>query len=167
MEEAIEKQLRERENEEKDRQNRKNNIIVFGLPESKATENEQRKDEDIKRIVGLSKTICQVNITEETISRTIRLGKLNEEKDRPLLITLKEEEKKRQLFQNLNKIRDAGEPFNKVIITHDLTKKQKDELKQLIEQEKEKEKEDQSGEYMYHVRGPPWRWFIKKIPKKK
>ena len=81
VEEAIEKQLRDRENEEKDRQNRKNNIIVFGLPESKATENEQRKDEDIKRIVGLSKTICQVNITEEVISRAIRLGKLNEEKD--------------------------------------------------------------------------------------
>ena len=166
VEEAIEKQLRDRENEEKDRQNRKNNIIIFGLPESKATENEQRKDEDIKRIVGLSKTICQVNITEEAISRAIRLGKLNEEKDRPLLITLKEEEKKRQLFQNLNKIRDAGEPFNKVIITHDLTKKQKDELKQLVEQAKEKEKEDQSGEYMYHVRGPPWSWFMMKIPKK-
>ena len=40
VEEAIEKQLRDRENEEKDRQNRRNNIIVFGLPESKATENE-------------------------------------------------------------------------------------------------------------------------------
>ena len=48
VEEAIEKQLRDRENEEKDRQNRRNNIIVFGLPESKATENEQRKEEDIK-----------------------------------------------------------------------------------------------------------------------
>ena len=48
VEEAIEKQLRDRENEEKDRQNRKNNTIVFGFPESKATENEQRKDEDIK-----------------------------------------------------------------------------------------------------------------------
>ena len=95
------------------------------------------------------------------------MGKLNEEKDRPLLITLKEEEKNRQLFQNLNKIRDAGETINKVIITHDLSKKQKDELKRLVEQAKEKEKEDQSGEYMYRVRRPPWDWFIKKIPKKK
>ena len=114
--------------------------------------------------IGLSKTICQINITEEAISKAIRLGKLNEEKDRPLLITLKEEEKKIKLFQNLNNIRDAGEPFNKVIITHDLTKKQKEELKQMVEQTKEKEKEDQSGEYMYYVRGPPWNWFIKKIP---
>ena len=81
VEEVIEKQLRDRDNEEKDRQSRKNNIIIFGLPESKATENEQRKDEDIKRIVDLSKTICQVNIPEEAISRAIQLGKLNEEKD--------------------------------------------------------------------------------------
>ena len=81
VEEAIEKQLRDRENEEKDRQNRRNNIIAFGLPESKATENEQRKEEDIKRIVGLAKNICQVNITEEAISKAIRLGKINEEKD--------------------------------------------------------------------------------------
>ena len=81
VEEEIERQLRDRENEEKDRQNRRNNIIVFELPESKAVENEHRKEEDIKQIVGLSKTICQVNITEEAISKAIRLGKLNEEKD--------------------------------------------------------------------------------------
>ena len=81
MEEAIEKQLRDRENEEKDRQNRRNNIIAFGLPESKALENRYRKEEDIKQIVGLSKTIWQVNITEEAISNTIKLGKLNKEKD--------------------------------------------------------------------------------------
>ena len=132
--------------------NRRYNIIVFGLPESKAAENEQKKEEDIKRIVGLTKNICQVNITEEAISKVIRLGKINEEKKRPLLITLKEEAKKRELFQNLNKIRDAGEPFNKV--------------KQMVEQAKEKENEDQLGEFMYRVRGPPWSWFIKKIPKK-
>ena len=69
VEEAIEKQLKDRENEEKDRQNRRNNIIVFGLPELKATENEQRKEEDIKPIVGLTKNICQVNTTEEAISK--------------------------------------------------------------------------------------------------
>ena len=89
----IKRQLTDRENEEKDRQNRRNNIIVFRLPESKAAENEHGKEEDIKQIVGLSKTICQVNITEEAVSKAIRLGKLNEEKDWPLLITLKEEEK--------------------------------------------------------------------------
>ena len=58
------------------------------------------------------------------INRAVRLGKVVEDKDRPLLVTLKEEDKKRELFHNLSKIRDAGTPFNKVTVTHDLTKKQ-------------------------------------------
>ena len=44
------------------------------------------------------------------------------------LITLKEEEKKRELFQNLNKIRDVGKPFSKVIVTHNLIKKKRNSL---------------------------------------
>ena len=72
------------------------------------------------------------------------------------LLHWRKKKRKRQLFQNLNKIRDAGKAFSKVSVTHDLTKKQKEELKQMVEQAKEKEKEDQSGEYMYQVRGPPW-----------
>ena len=77
LEKVAEKQLRDRENEEKDRQNRRNNIIVFGCPESKSNvaENNQRKEKDIKQIVGPYRNICQINISEETISKVIRLGK--------------------------------------------------------------------------------------------
>ena len=85
---------------------------------------------------------CQINIIKEAISKAIRQGKINEEKDWLLLITLNQDAKKRKLFQNLNKIRDPEEPFSKVIITHDLTKKQTEELKQMVEQTKEKENED-------------------------
>ena len=38
VEEVIEKSLKNRESEEKDRQNRRKNIIIFGLPESKKIE---------------------------------------------------------------------------------------------------------------------------------
>ena len=38
------------------------------------------------------------------------------------------------MFQNLNKIRTAGAPFNKVRVTHDLTRKQKEGLKDKIEE---------------------------------
>ena len=37
VEEVIEKSLKNRESEEKDRQNRRKNIIIFGLCESKKT----------------------------------------------------------------------------------------------------------------------------------
>ena len=50
-----------------------------------------------------------------------------------------EETKKQQIFLNLNKIRDAERPFNKVVMTHDLTVRQREELKELIKEANEKE----------------------------
>ena len=95
------------------------------------------------------------NITEESLEKAIRLGKVSDDKERPLLITLKEENKK-EIFQNLNKICEAGDPFDKITVTHDLTVKQKEELKDKIEEAREKERSDESGEFMYQVRRPPW-----------
>ena len=43
----------------------------------------------------------------------IRLGKAMDDKHRPVRISLKEEEKKLDIFQNLNKIRESEVPFNK------------------------------------------------------
>ena len=51
-------------------------------------------------------------------------------------------------------------------MTHDLTKKQKEELKNKIQEAQDKENQDELGEFMYRVRGPPWGWYIKKIPKR-
>ena len=39
-------------------------------------------------------------------------------------------------------------------------------MKEKIKEAQEKEENDQSGEQMYCVRGPPWNWFIKRIPKR-
>ena len=64
-----------------------------------------------------------MKIEKGDITRAIQLGKITEGKDRPLLIIIKEETMKRDLFQNLSKLREAEAPFNKVIFTHDLTKK--------------------------------------------
>lgn len=166
VQEVIEKSLKERESEEKERQSRRKNIIIFDLPESKETEPDARKEEDTKKVIGLCKNIINITFDQSMIDRAIRLGKATEGKDRPLLVSLKEENKKREIFQNLNKIRESGAPFNKINISHDLTKKQKEELKEIIEEAQKKEQNDQSGEWMYRVRGPPWNWYIKKIPKR-
>ena len=102
---------------------------------------------------------------EESLEKAIRLGKASADKERPLLVTLKEVNKKREIFKNLNKIREAGTPFDKVRVAHDLTMKQKTELKDKIEEAREKERNDESGEFMHQVCGPPWSWYIKKIKK--
>ena len=75
----------------------------------------KRKKRMWKKIVWLIKNKCEVNFSQELIDRAVILWKATEDKERPLLIGLKEETKKHEIFQNLNKIRDAGTPFNKVI----------------------------------------------------
>ena len=103
-----------------------------------------------------------MDLGEEHVGEVIRLGKFDENKKRPMLISIKTEDKKRELFQNLHKLRRTGDNIS---VMHDLTKKQREELQDLIKEARKKEASDQSGNYMYRVRGPPWGWFIKKIDK--
>ena len=60
----------------------------------------------------------------------------------------------------MNKIRESEAPFNKINIAHDLTKKQKEELQEKNKEAHDTEQNDQLGEWMYHVRGPPWNWDV-------
>ena len=90
VEEVVEKSLKDRDSEEKKWQNRRKNIIIFELPESKKSEPDDRKEEDVKTFVGLCKNICKINMSNDNIERAIRLGKVTEDKERPLLITLKD-----------------------------------------------------------------------------
>ena len=76
------------------------------------------------------------------IEHTIRLDKAIDDKHWPLLISLKEEDKKQDIFQNLNKIRESEVPFNKINIASDLTKKQKEELQEKIKETQENEEND-------------------------
>ena len=52
VEEVIQKSPKDRNIEERERQNRRKNIIVFGLPESDKPEPETRKAEDTQKMVG-------------------------------------------------------------------------------------------------------------------
>ena len=46
-----------------------------------------------------------------------------------------------------------------------MTKQNKRGIKKLFEEAKIQEATDQSGEYIYRVRGPPWERKIRKIKK--
>ena len=94
VEEVIQKSLKDRDIEERERQNRRKNIIVFGLPESDKPEPETRKEEDIQKMVGLCRNICKIDITSRDVRRAVRLGKATENNERPLLIAMDKETKK-------------------------------------------------------------------------
>ena len=94
VEEVIQKSLKDRAIEERERQNRRKNIIVFGLPESDKPEPETRREEDIQKMVGLCRNIFKIDITSRDVRRAVRLGKATENNERPLLIAMDEETKK-------------------------------------------------------------------------
>ena len=94
VEEVIQKSLKDKDIEERERQNRRKNIIVFGLPESDKPEPETRREEDIQKMVGLCRNICKIDITSRDVRRAVRLGKATENNERPLLIAMDEETKK-------------------------------------------------------------------------
>ena len=66
--------LKERDNEEKEKQNRRRNKIIFKLPESKKSELEDRKGEDIKKFIGFGKGIFKINFDLTMIKCIIKLG---------------------------------------------------------------------------------------------
>ena len=162
VDDKIEKRLKEKDEEEKTRKDRMKNIIVHGIDEAEGTDPLERRAKDIKEVQNILDEFCEVELKDEEIVKSMRLGKYDREKKRPILISIKSEDKKKTIFQNLHKLRNAP---NNISVAHDLTKKQRDELQDLIKEARKKEESDQSGNFMYRVRGPPWGWFIKKINK--
>ena len=59
-----------------------------------------------------------------------------ESKKRPVIMTIETEEKKKEIYKNLQKLRRSDE---NITITHDLTQKQRKELQELISEAKRKE----------------------------
>lgn len=83
--------------------------------------------------------------------------------NRPLLLSLGSADTKKKIFKNLKKLRESEEPFRSIQVSHDLTVKERDELKSLVKTAKEKEEQAQ-GNWLYRVRGPPWDRRITKLP---
>jgi hypothetical protein len=68
-------------------------------------------------------------------------------------------------MENLSKLSRAEDSYKNISIVHDMTLKERDELKELVEQAKTKQQNEagESGEWNYRVRGHPGFFQIVKI----
>jgi len=136
-----------------DRRQREPNLIIFNLDERETNIKEEIIKEDIKNLKEICEIIDkEINIEPEILKLT-RLGKKQENKIRPLHIQLKEKEKKRPIFRNLKNLKDSK--FSKISVVHDLTVKERDEEKKKWLESKHLN-ENQGGEWIFKIRGPPW-----------
>ena len=105
-------------------------------------------------------------ITNGNILQLVRLGKKDDGKKRLLLVKLDSVSTKMNLLRGTSNLKDAGEIYNNIGIDHNYTPAQRDEDKALVmEAKKKKTADDQSGNYIYRVRGPPGQQRIRAIPK--
>ena len=142
-------------NEQKEKDMRKNNIIIYKAKEPETNVREDVKREDKLMLMELCNQILGVEVKEADIGETTRIGKKEEDKCRPLLVKLQGNRAKPMIFRNLNKLRKYNEENNKqVAIADDLTKEERKENKKLIQLAKDMTSEDPTQ--LYKVRGPPW-----------
>jgi hypothetical protein len=152
--------------EENDKENRRNNIILYNVPESADGNVESKYKEDKLFFLQLMKALS-TGVDEEDIKKMLRLGRKDDTgKPRPLLVQLGCRMAKNLIMDSLFRLKNIDAKFKGITVSHDMTKKEREECKKLVEEAKRKENQDVSGEWIYRVRGPPGQMKIISIKKK-
>ena len=140
MEEAVDRQLKE----DKEIERRCNNIVLYRLEESGSTDNAERSTHDKEQLESLCREVFDLRFDEGDVVKMFRLGQKAEGRIRPLLVTLKTPEVKSKIMTNLRNLKVAGDRYKAVGISNDLTPKQRESAKQMMQQAKMEQ--DATGE---------------------
>ena len=101
------------------------------------------------------------------IKKVSRIGIEREEKKRPILFEFQCEDDKDKLFSNLGALKDI-EKYKNLSIMEDLTTDQRRAIKELSEEAKKKNSDNESEQHVWRVRGSSKNgFFIKKIKKRR
>jgi hypothetical protein len=142
--------------EERDREARRNNIVIYNMLESNATIKSDRDKFDFDLCMELINEVLNIHCESSEIKNIFRFGIKRENLIRPILIEFRNRGKKNMILESLYKLKSADQKFKKLSITHDMTKLEREEMKQLVREAKEKQNNlsvQEQGEWMYRVRG--------------
>jgi len=152
--------------EEKDKEDRKNNIIIYNIPEQVTGTVDEKLKLDKLFILELLNAL-QTGVDEEDIKKQVRLGKKDDNgKSRPILLQFGGRLAKSLVMDSLFRLKNIATKFNNITVSHDMTKKEREDCKALVQEAKDKALQDVSGEWLYRVRGPPGQMKIIQIKKK-
>lgn len=157
-------------NELQCRQERKNNIVIYKVPELNSRNIDERIEHDKKFVLALFEKIGVLDYGSNFSVR--RVGKpvqeattsgVEKKKSRPMIVCLKED-MKGLIMKNLYKLKNVDDDrFNIIGITDDMTTEERKKDKQLREEAKEKNEAEKNSGNFYIVRGNPWDRYIKKV----
>ena len=148
---------------------RRNFFIVFKAKEAESLLVEDGKREDIEFVSEM----CEIMKTNPKPVKSItRLGEINREKTvtaglRPMKIVFDDAKSKAIFMSNLRNLSTAEAKYKGVRVVHDMTMKERQLNKEQIRMAKEKNDGNESGDFIYVVRGLPWDRKIVSVKVKK
>lgn len=173
--------LRQALNEEKkDNQNvemRKNNVMVFRLPELEHDNVEERKKHDAASFIEACNEVLDDDLDPSHVISARRFGKYDASKlstPRPLMIKLDSNLVKIKIFRNLYKLKNSTK-YKNTRLNHDMTQNEKEMTAQLYKEADQMNKDiadndgttEEEKNFVYRVRGPPWDRKIVSVPRRK
>ena len=174
VEKAVQEEVVRKIEENKDVESRRQNIIVYRIPEKVSDSYEESKSADKQYVLDLLDAVFHIKAGEEDIDRMFLLGRLPDASNgfdgavRPLLVRFSNSETKDQVMANVRNLSRADGRFKGVNISHDLTPNQREEIKRMIESAKKEHEEHSSedvGNFRFLVVGQGSRQKVIKIRK--
>ena len=146
MEKAKEEVKGEMREEMKGREEKKENIVIYGLKESADPDGRKRKDEDDEAVKSLA-TEIGVQFNGE-IRTSYRAGpKKDDDRPRPLIVTIKDKETHKGILTNARRL-FGKDLWKKVFVSHNLTWRQREEIRKeerKLKEEAETKTEEGNG----------------------
>ena len=150
IEEKFQNSFKEILSDEREKEEKKQNLVLFGVPEENAPEdNKETKKKDNGKVADI---VCFVNKDCEPddlrCCTVTRLGKKREnaEKPRPIKVSFDSFELKRKTLKNAKLLRDYK--IKNIGISPDKTKKELEEDRRLRTELRRQKESDQNTEYM-------------------
>lgn len=159
-------EAKEHIDEEKEKDKRRNNIIIYRMQEGTAAGFEARRKEDLGFCQELIKDVLEIECQDDAILNIVRLGKKDTARARPLLVIFKDFGIKNEVMEALSKLSEAEDKFRLISVSHDLTQKEREECKELVDEARHRQEQDNSGEWVYRVRGKPGDMKVVKLRKR-
>lgn len=133
-------------NEMRERERRRNNLIIVGLPEPTNTDEAVRYSEDMRSV---HKTFQDHLTTNPDIVKVIRLGNFISGKVRPVKVCFVNPDEVKQVFRNKNKL-----PSN-IRVYYDQTPTEKSLMKELSKELTQRKENGETDLLIKYIKGTP------------
>jgi len=133
VKEIIKEAVNQQQEEDKEVEARRNNLVLYNIPENQSERREDRLKVDRDFIVTMCDDVAGFDINDADILKCIRLGAFSVDKIRPLLITLSSKDTRDGILRMGKDLGLSGRRYSSIGIAPDLTPKQREENRKLLE----------------------------------